>query len=93
MKGGHLTPDLENYKYAGVVSCESVQLVLAYAALYRIVVLAADIKNTYVQAPTSEEHCVICGHEFLLENIGKQALIVRALYGGKAAGRDFWHHL
>ena len=28
-----------------------------------------------------------------MENIGKVALIRRALYGGKVAGRDFWHHL
>jgi hypothetical protein len=28
-----------------------------------------------------------------LENVGKVALIHRALYGGKAAGRDFRNHL
>ena len=28
-----------------------------------------------------------------LENVGKVALIKRALYGGKSAGRDFWEHL
>ena len=31
--------------------------------------------------------------EFGLENVGKIALIKRALYGGKSAGRDFWEHL
>jgi hypothetical protein len=35
----------------------------------------------------------ICDEEFSLENIDKRALIVCALYDGKAAGRDFWHHL
>jgi hypothetical protein len=40
-----------------------------------------------------EKHYIICGEEFGLENVGKRAIIVRALYGGKAAGRDFWHHL
>ena len=33
------------------------------------------------------------GAEFGLENVGKVALITRALYGGKVAGRDFWHDL
>ena len=36
---------------------------------------------------------MICGPEFGLENVGKRALIKRALYGGKAAGRDFRNHL
>ncbi len=29
----------------------------------------------------------------LFKNIGKVALIKRALYGGKSTGSDFWHHL
>ena len=36
---------------------------------------------------------MICGAEFGLENVGKVALIRRALYGGKSAGRDFRNHL
>ena len=35
----------------------------------------------------------MCGPEFGIENIGKVALIHRALYGGKSAGRDFRNHL
>ena len=34
------------------------------------------------------KHYIICGREFGLEHVGKRALIVRALYGGKTAGRD-----
>ena len=93
VKDGHRTPDLEDSKYAGVVSRESIRIMLTYAALHGIPVLAADIRNAYLQAPTSEKHFIICGKEFGLENEGKRAVIVRALYGGKAAGRDFWHHL
>ena len=93
VKDGHRTPDLDDSKYAGVVSRESVRIMLTYAALHDLPVLAADIRNAYLQAPTSEKHYVICGKEFGLENEGKRAIIVRALYGGKAAGRDFWHHL
>ena len=36
---------------------------------------------------------MICGPEFGLENVGKVALIHRALYGGKSAGKDFRNHL
>ncbi len=46
-----------------------------------------------MQAPSSEKHFIVCGPEFGLENIGRVALVRRALYSGKVAGRDFWHHL
>ena len=55
--------------------------------------MAADVRNAYLQAPTSEKHFVICGPKLGIEKIGKKAIINRALYGGKVYGRDFWHHL
>ena len=76
-----------------MVSRESVRIALTYAALNEIDVTACDIRNAYLQAPSSERHYVICGSEFGLENVGKIALIRRALYGGKASGADFWRHL
>ena len=93
VKDGHRTPDPKTSTYAGVVSRESIRIALTYAALHQIDVKCADIKNAYLQAPSSEKHFINCGPEFGLENVGKVALIRRALYGGKAAGRDFWHHL
>ena len=93
VKDGHKTPTPEQSTYAGVVSRESVRIALTYAALNNINVAAADIKNAYLQAPSSEKHYIVCGGEFGLENIGKKALIRRALYGGKSSGADFWKHL
>ena len=93
VKDGHRTPDPETSSYAGVVSRESIRILLTHAALHGIDIMAADIRNAYLQAPTSEKHFIICGDEFGIENVGKKALITRALYGGKCAGRDFWHHL
>ena len=93
VKDGHKCPDPEASNYAGVVSRESVRIALTYAALMEVNVLAADIRNAYLQAPTSEKHFIICGEEFGLKHKGKRAMIVRALYGGKMAGSDFWHHL
>ena len=90
---GHKTPDPTVSTYAGVVSRESVRIALTYAALNGIDVTAADIQNAYLQAPSSQKHYIICGPEFGLENVGKRALIRRALYGGKTAGRDFRNHL
>ena len=93
VKNVHLTPDIEDSKYAGVVSRDSVRITLTYAALHQTQVLAVDIINSYLQAPTPEKHYIISGIEFGLENVGKISLIFRDLYGGKAVGRDLWHHL
>ena len=93
VKDGHCTPDPTTSAYAGVVSRESVRVALTYAALRSLKVMTSDIHNTYLQDPSSEKDYIICGPEFGLENVGKVALIKRALYGGKVAGRDFWHHL
>ena len=91
---GHRTADPVGIStYAGVVSRESVRIAFTYAALNGLDVFAADIRNAYLQAPSSQKDYIICGVEFGLENVGKVALIHRALYGGKSAGRDFRNHL
>ena len=90
---GHKTSKPDCSTYAGVVSRESVRIALTYAALNGIPVFAGDIQNAYLQSPSSQKHYIICGPEFGIENIGKRALIRRALYGGKSAGRDFRNHL
>ena len=90
---GHKCPKPDMSTYAGVVSRESVRIALTYAALNGLDVFAADIQNAYLQAPSSVKHFIVCGPEFGLEHEGKKALIVRALYGGKTAGRDFRNYL
>jgi hypothetical protein len=90
---GHKTPDIVGSTYAGVVSRESIRIAFTYAALNDLDIFAADIRNAYLQAPSSQKNYIICGPEFGLENVGKVALIHRALYGGKSAGRDFRNHL
>ena len=93
VKDGHRTPEPDWCTYAGVVSRESIRIALTYASLNSLPVYGADIQNAYLQAPTTEKHYVICGPEFGLENVGRKALIVRALYGGKSAGADYWRHV
>jgi hypothetical protein len=93
VKDGHKTPVSPTPSFAGVVSRESIHISLTYAALLGLPVWGADIRNAYIQAPSSEKHFIICSPEFGLENVGRVALVRRALYGGKVAGRDFWQHL
>jgi hypothetical protein len=70
-----------------------VRIAFTYAALNVLDVFAADIRNAYLQAPSSQKDYIICDPGFGIENIGKIALIYRALYGGKSAGKDFQNHL
>lgn len=90
---GHRTPDPDFTTYAGVVSRETVRIALTYAALNGLKVLGADIQNAYLTAPSSESYHIICGEEFGSELKGKRAIVRRALYGMKSAGRDFRNHL
>ena len=71
----------------------NLRIALTCDALNDVDVTAENIQNTYFQAPYSEKHYIICGKEFGLEHEVNIALIRRALYGGKLAGRDFWTHL
>jgi hypothetical protein len=93
VKDGHKTPDSKTSSFAGVVSRNSIRIALTHAALLDLPVMGTDIRNAYLQAPSLEKHFIICGPEFGIENEGRVALIRRALYGGKVAGRGFWHHL
>ena len=93
VKDGHKTPQPDWSTYAGVVSRESVRIAFTYASLNGLPVCGCDIQNAYLQAPASEKHYIICGPEFGIENEGKRGIIVRALYGGKSAGSDYWRHV
>ena len=90
---GHKIPEPSISPYAGVVSRDTVRIAFTYAALNDLDIFATDIKNAYLQAPNLEKHYTICGPEFGTENVGKVAIVVWALYGGKVAAANFGNHL
>ena len=90
---GHLTPDPVDSTHAGVVSRERVRIALTYTGLCGFDTWAADIMNAFIQAPTIEKYWVECGPEFRSDNIGKVAVVTRALYGMKSSARDFRNYL
>ena len=90
---GHKIPDPVGTTFAGVVSRESIQIAFTYAALNGLDILTADIRNAYLQPPSSQNDYIVCGPEFGIENVGCVALIHRVLYGGKSAGKDFQNHM
>ena len=90
---GHKIVEPNISTYSGVVSSESVCIALTYAELNGVYVTDANIRNAYLQAPSSQRDYIVCVTEFGLEDVGKKSLIRRALYGGKTAGRCFRNHL
>jgi len=70
---GHKTPNSIVSTYAGVVSRDSIRIAFTYAAMNGLDVFAADIRNVYLQAPSSQKDYILCGPEFGIENIGKMA--------------------
>ena len=90
--GGHMTNVPATFTYASVVTRETVRIALMLAALNSLEVMAADIMNAYITAPCKEKIWTTLGSEFGKDK-GKKAIIVRALYGLKSAGRAFREHL
>ena len=66
----HRTPYSEPSIYAGVVSRESIRILLRSYDMHGVHVIAADVRNVYIQAPTSDKYYVICGPEFGLLAFG-----------------------
>ena len=61
---GHKTPEPLHSTYDDVVSQESVRIAIIYAALNDLDVTCADIRNSYLQAPSSQKDYKIYGPEF-----------------------------
>ena len=53
--GGHLTDPPSSITFASVVVTETVRMAFLVAALNNLKVLAGDIQNAYLNAPTKEK--------------------------------------
>jgi hypothetical protein len=84
--GGHMTEPPAHLTYSSVVSRDSVRLAFLLAALNDLDLLAADIGNAYLNANTREKVHTVCSLEFGHQNLGKIAVITKALYGLKSSG-------
>ena len=62
--GGHLTDPPTSMTYASVVSRESVRIGFLVAALNGLDILAGDVQNAYLNAPTKEKVYFVAGSEW-----------------------------
>ena len=86
--GGHLT-DVPTYMtYSSVVSRDTVRIGFLMAALNNLDVLAGDIQNAFLEAPTKEKIFFYAGDEWKADK-DKVVVVVRALYGLKSSALQF----
>jgi hypothetical protein len=85
--GGHQTDPPKESIYISVVSHDSIRIVFTSAALNDLDVLSPDVQGAYLNAPTrSVQVYTTAGLEVGVDKVGRQVLIVRALYGLKSSG-------
>jgi hypothetical protein len=76
--GGHMTEKPTESIYSSVVLRDSNQIAFTIATLNGLEVLAGDVQNAYLNAPTKERCYTIAGPKFGV-NAGRPVVIVRAL--------------
>jgi Reverse transcriptase (RNA-dependent DNA polymerase) len=75
------------------MSRDSVRIAFLIAALYDLDILAADVQNAYLNAPTKEQLYTTAGPEFGPAKVVRPVLIVQALYGLRSSGTCFHDHM
>ena len=83
--GSHTTDTPSSITYSSVVSCDSIRIAFLIAALNDLDIMAADIRNAYLNAPCHEKIWTMASPEFGTD-CGAIFLFTRALYGLKSAG-------
>ena len=90
--GGHLTTVPTYMTYSSVVSRDTVRIGFLVAALNDLNVLAGDIQNAFLSAPTQERIFFYAGEEWKSDK-DRVVVVVRALYGLKSSALQFRNFL
>ena len=69
--GGHQMDPPKDTTYSSVMLRDSIQIVFLAATLNDLDVLAANVQNACLNAPTSEKVYMIAGLEFGASNVGR----------------------
>ena len=90
--GGHVTEPPSTITYEIILSMDIVRIDLTLSALNYLPVKVADIHNSYIPSPVTENIWKVLGQEFG-EDDGRKSIVVCALNCLKSAGADFRNHL
>jgi hypothetical protein len=88
-----MTDPPDTITYSSVASQDSIKIAFLIAALNDISIQMCDIGNAYLNALPREKVYTMAGAEFGNELLGRNVLIVRALYGLKSSGAAWCSHL
>ena len=88
----HGTKPTSDITYASVVFRETVRISLKLAALKYFPVKVADIQNAYIVEPVTEKIWIVLVREFC-EDVGRRAIVVRAIYGMNSYRAEFLNNL
>ena len=91
--GGHMTDPSSDEVFSGVVSMESVRACFVIAKINKLLIVAGDVGNAFLNGWTKELVYFIAGPEFGPELEGKRLICVKALYGLKSSSARFHEHL
>ena len=90
--GGHLTQVPTHMTYSSVVSRETVRIGLLMAVLNGLELIAGDIQNAFLEAPTKEKIFFYAGDEGR-DDERRVVVVVQAIYGLKSSALQFRKHL
>jgi hypothetical protein len=85
--GGHWTDTQTQLTYSSVVTQDSVRIAFLIAALNDLEILAADIGNTYLQAPACEKVHTTAGQTLVPIISGKQSSLSALCMDSNLAGQ------
>ena len=89
MKNNHNSPNPKCFTYAGVLSCESIDISLAYASIINLDVVVTIVQNMYLWTAISGKNYIISTDEFEIQCEGCIAITTYFLFGEKYTGRDY----
>ena len=92
LAGGHLTNPLFFITYTGIIIMDSARIELLIMALNYLKIMAGDIQNAYLNAPTKERVFFYAGYEWKSDKV-RQVFIFRALYGLKNSALAWRNYL
>jgi hypothetical protein len=92
--GGHQTDPPKDMVYTSVMTRDSIRIAFLLTTLNDLnILLAADVQNAYLNAPTTEKVYATAGEEFGADRKGCPVVIIWVLHGLKSSSARWRNHI
>ena len=92
-KGENQSQDTNKSSFTVIVLQNKIRNELTYSVLNNINILADEIRNVYLQVPSSENNFILFGTKCFLNHVDKSALIFHTIYVREVSRKHFWNNL